>query len=70
MVAQQSPVGCFEMQACCVVATTTTNSKPPNYGGIKKYQILMFKKLKKLNTFSERVKKMAIFGYEFYLTAI
>ena len=31
---------------------------------------LMFKKHEKFNTFSERVEKMAIFGYEFYLTAI
>ena len=29
----------------------------------------MFKKHEKFNTFSERVEKMAIFGYEFYLMA-
>ena len=40
--------------------------KTPEIGGIKKYQILMFKKLKKFNTLWKRVEKMAIFGYEFY----
>ena len=40
---------------------------PPNVGH---HQCNMLKKTKKLNTFFERVEKMAIFGYEFYLTAI